>query len=106
MRRCSGELACAFHSRTRGPEPSRTLESEPQEHIMRNRLIGSTLAVVALLVFSFFILAQTSQQPGVARARVPPSTADLTGVWRRSRRPPDNARRYTIFELAMSITSA
>jgi hypothetical protein len=72
---------------------------------MRNRLIGSTLAVAALLVFSFFILAQTSEQPGVARARVPPSTADLTGVWRRSRRPPDNARRYTIFELAMSITS-
>src|ERR1700680_201253 len=69
---------------------------------MRNRLIGSTLAVVALLVFAFFMFAQTSEQPGVAKAHVPP---DLAGVWRRSRRPPDNARRYTIFELAMSITS-
>jgi hypothetical protein len=72
---------------------------------MRNRLMGSILAVVAVLAFSFVILAQTAEKPGVAKAQTTPPTADLSGVWRRSRRPPDNARRYTIFELALSITS-
>ncbi len=33
------------------------------------------------------------------------SVPDFTGVWRRTRRPPDNKRKYTLFELALSLTN-
>ena len=71
---------------------------------MRNRLMGPILAVVALASLSV-ALAQTSQKPGAAKAQTATSTKDLTGVWRRSRRAPDKARRYTIYELIFTLTS-
>ena len=70
---------------------------------MRNRLMGPILAVVALASLSV-VLAQTSQKPGAAKAQTATSTKDLTGVWRRSRRAPDKARRYTIYELIFTLT--
>lgn len=33
------------------------------------------------------------------------TTPDLSGVWRRSRRPPDNKRKYTLFDIALSLTN-
>ncbi len=71
---------------------------------MRNRLMGSILAVVAL-ASSSIALAQTSPKPGAAKDQTATTTKDLTGVWRRSRRAPDKARKYTIYELAFSITN-
>ena len=70
---------------------------------MRNRLVGSILAVVALALASVG-LAQNSQKPGAVKSNMAAPTTDLTGVWRRSRRAPDKARKYTIYELAFSIT--
>jgi len=67
---------------------------------MRSRPAALALAVLAVLAVSHGILAQTVGSQGAAKA----SVTDLTGVWRRSRRPPDNARRYTVFELAYSLT--
>ena len=67
---------------------------------MRKRVVGSALAVVAVLVLSSGILAQTAGPQGAVKAPAP----DLTGVWRRSRRPPDNARRYTMYEIAGTLT--
>jgi hypothetical protein len=72
---------------------------------MPNRLMGSILALVAVLALSSIILAQTAEKSGVSKAKMAAPTTDLGGVWRRSRRPPDNARRYTIYELAFSLTS-
>jgi hypothetical protein len=71
---------------------------------MRNRLMGPILAVVALASLSV-VLAQTSQKPEAAKTQTAASTKDLTGVWRRSRRAPDKARRYTIYELIFTLTS-
>jgi hypothetical protein len=71
---------------------------------MRNRLMGPILAVVALASLSV-ALAQTSQKPEAAKPQTATSTKDLTGVWRRSRRAPDKARRYTIYELIFTLTS-
>src|SRR5467141_1762063 len=71
---------------------------------MRNRLMGPILVVVALAPLSV-ALAQTSQKPEAAKTQTAASTKDLTGVWRRSRRAPDKARKYTIYELAFSITT-
>jgi hypothetical protein len=70
---------------------------------MRNCLIGAILAVVAVLAPASFGFAQGVQQPSAAKGQMAGSPADLTGVWRRMRRPPDNARRYTNFELALSL---
>jgi hypothetical protein len=71
---------------------------------MRNRIMGSILAVV-VPAFSFVIFAQTAEKSGMEKAKMPAPTADLTGVWRRSRRPPNTARRYTLFELTLSLTT-
>jgi hypothetical protein len=71
---------------------------------MRNRFLGSILVVLAL-VFSAGIHAQMADRAGAAKTQVSAPGADLTGVWRRSRRAPDNARRYTIYELAFTISS-
>jgi hypothetical protein len=72
---------------------------------MRNRFINLLLAVISVaLASSSPIFAQTAQTAGEkAHAALPP--ADLSGVWRRSRRPPDKSRKYTIYELAFSITN-
>ena len=48
---------------------------------MRNRFIGSILAVVALLAFSPVVLAQTAGQSRAAQARTAAPTPDLSGVW-------------------------
>src|SRR6202049_2256448 len=71
---------------------------------MRNHLLGLTLAAVAALASSPSILAQT-RATNVPKAKTPSAPADLSGVWRRSRRAPDKARKYTIYELAFSISN-
>jgi hypothetical protein len=71
---------------------------------MRNRLVGSIVAVTALACSSI-LFAQTADKPGVAKPQKASSTTDLSGVWRRSRRAPDKKRKYTIYELAFSITT-
>jgi hypothetical protein len=71
---------------------------------MRNRLLGLTLSAAAALATSPPIPAQTSKL-SVAKAQAAPPKVDLSGVWRRSRRAPDKARKYTIYELAFSITN-
>ena len=68
---------------------------------MCKRLVGSAVAVGAVLVLSSGIFAQTGGPQGAAKAPAP----DLTGVWRRSRRPPDNARRYTMHEISGTLTN-
>jgi hypothetical protein len=72
---------------------------------MRNRLVSSIVAVAALLACSLVVLAQTAEKPKGAKAQTAPPATDLTGVWRRSRRPPDKTRKYTIYELAFLITN-
>jgi hypothetical protein len=67
---------------------------------MRSRLTSLAAAVLAVLASSSGILAQTVAPREAAKA----STPDLTGVWRRSRRAPDNTRRYTVFDLVFSLT--
>ena len=57
---------------------------------MRNRLVGSILAAVAVLACSTIVHTQTAGKPGVAKAQTAARATDLTGVWRRSRRAPDN----------------
>ena len=71
---------------------------------MRCHVLVLALAMAAALASSPAILAQTAKadMPN-AHAAAPP--ADLSGVWRRSRRAPDKTRKYTIYELAFSITS-
>jgi hypothetical protein len=72
---------------------------------MRLRWTCAAFAVVLLLAFSLLSRPRAVQKSALAKAQPAPSAPDISGVWRRSRRPPDNARKYTIFELAMSITS-
>ena len=71
---------------------------------MHNRIFILTLALGATLAFSRNSQAQ-STKPSVAKPQPATASADLSGVWRRSRRAPDKARKYTIYELAFSITS-
>jgi hypothetical protein len=71
---------------------------------MRYRWIGAIAAVV-LLACSTVWLFHIARKSGAVTAMAAPSTPDISGLWRRSRRPPDSARKYTIFELAMSITT-
>ena len=52
---------------------------------MRNRLMGSILAVAAVLSFSPVILAQTAVRPGTAQDPAAALTPDLSGVWTRAR---------------------
>jgi hypothetical protein len=68
---------------------------------MRKRLVGSAVAAMAALILVSCVLAQTAEPRGEAKAPAP----DLTGVWRRSRRPPDNARRYTMYEISGTLTN-
>ena len=71
---------------------------------MHNRILILTLALGATLAFSRNSPAQSAKPP-VAKPRPATASADLSGVWRRSRRAPDKARKYTIYELAFAITS-
>jgi hypothetical protein len=71
---------------------------------MCNRMMGLILGVVALASLSL-VFAQNAAKPGPLKTQTPTSTKNLTGVWRRSRRAPDQARKYTIYELAFSITN-
>jgi hypothetical protein len=72
---------------------------------MGNRLWAATLIVAALLFFSPAAFAQTSDKPEVNPPMKVEAPGDLRGVWRRSRRAPDKARKYTIYELAFSLSS-
>ena len=73
---------------------------------MRTRFLSLLLAITAAaaLASSFPMVAQTTQPSG-EKAHAALAPADLSGVWRRSRRAPDKARKYTIYELAFSITN-
>src|SRR5256885_3498887 len=75
---------------------------------MRNWL--TAFALLAALGFPCGMRGQNAAS-GPAKAAAAPKSAtagntpDLSGVWRRSRRPPDNKRKYTIFEIALSLTN-
>jgi hypothetical protein len=56
--------------------------------------------LAAVLVLSSSALAQTDAPQATKNA----STPDLTGVWRRSRKPPDSSRPYTFHEIAGTLT--
>ena len=49
------------------------------------------------------LASESAGAPGRADSNTP--SHDLTGVWRRSRRAPDNKRKYTVFELALAFTT-
>lgn len=66
---------------------------------MHSRVNGLALAFMTVLIILGGLLSQTAAPQGKANAPAP----DLTGVWRRSRRPPDNTRRYTLGELTGSL---
>jgi hypothetical protein len=66
---------------------------------MRNRLTVLTLAVLVILVCSDGMLGQTAAPQRTANAPAP----DISGVWRHSRRAPDNTRKYTLGEIVGSI---
>jgi hypothetical protein len=71
---------------------------------MPNRFICSILALIAAFAFLPAPFGGTAAQARSAEAKKAGPTPDLTGVWSRSRRPPDRARRYTVFDLIMSIS--
>jgi hypothetical protein len=71
---------------------------------MRNRVVISMLAIAAL-AFSSPSLAQTAAKPEASKPQKTAASTDLSGVWRRSRRPPDNKRKYTIYELAFLLST-
>jgi hypothetical protein len=71
---------------------------------MRNRGIGLILVVHAL-AFSSVVLAQAQEKEDGGKAQASAPGADLSGVWRRSRRAPDSTRRYTVYDLAFTITN-
>src|SRR5437660_9719287 len=78
---------------------------EPQGSFRMRNGVVSTILAMAVLTCSSISLAQTAGKPEVPKAQKPTPTTDLAGVWRRSRRAPDKARKYTVYELAFSITN-
>jgi hypothetical protein len=66
---------------------------------MCNRLRGLALAALVVLTSSQYLLGQTAGPQRAANASAP----DITGVWRRSRRPPDKTRQYTLGEIVGAI---
>jgi len=72
---------------------------------MRNRLLCLMLAVAAAMFASSLATFAQSPNSGVTKVQSAAPPADLSGVWRRSRRPPDKARKYTIYELVFTISS-
>jgi hypothetical protein len=74
----------------------RNLEADRERSfVMRKGLVGSAVAAAAVLAFLLGVLARTAGPLGAAKSAAP----DITGVWRRSRVPPDNARQYTFAEM-------
>ena len=76
--------------------------------VMRKGLAAS--ALLAALGFFGGARAQNSAPtaPKAASAARPAGAGampDISGVWRRTRRPPDNKRKYTLFEIALSLTN-
>src|SRR5690349_19186422 len=75
---------------------------------MRNCL--TAFALLAALGFPCGLRGQNGA-PGAAKGPSAPklataaTTRDLSGVWRRSRRPPDDKRKYTLYEIALSLTN-
>jgi hypothetical protein len=73
---------------------------------MRVRFLALFVTLTALCALSPAVFAQSTKASSAganAKAAAPPS--DLSGVWRRVRRPPDKLRKYTIYELAFSLTN-
>ena len=68
---------------------------------MRERLVAFAVAASAVLILASCLFVQTAAPQDAATATAP----DLSGIWRRSRRPPDNARKYTLHELAGTLTN-
>jgi hypothetical protein len=73
---------------------------------MRACLAASALLLVLALPSG--MRGQTAA-PGTPKASSAPKTAsagvaDLSGVWRRSRRPPDTKRKYTLYEIALALS--
>lgn len=48
--------------------------------------------------------ANATSKAGAAKA-AGAAVPDFTGVWRRTRRAPDNKRKYTLYEIALSLTN-
>ena len=69
--------------------------------MINKRLVGSAVAVALALILTPCILAQTLEPQGAANSPAP----DLTGIWRRSRKLPDNNHHYTMHELAGTLTN-
>jgi hypothetical protein len=68
----------------------------------------AAFALFATLSFPSAVHGQIagSSTSGKGAVKTPAaSTPDLSGMWRRTRRPPDNKRKYTIFEIALSLTN-
>jgi hypothetical protein len=73
---------------------------------LRNGL--TAFALLVALGFPCGMRGQASAPAGGAKTgkvEHPGTTPDISGVWRRSRRPPDNKRKYTLFEIALSLTN-
>lgn len=68
----------------------------------RNGLIGLAAAGLAALAFTSILFAQNAKPQG---ATTKGQAKDFTGVWRRSRRPPDTKRQYSTFEIVFSLTN-
>ena len=71
---------------------------------MRDRLMGFALVFAAALAPAPATHAQVAPK-NVPKAQAAAPPADLSGVWRRSRRAPDNARKYTVYELSFTISN-
>lgn len=75
---------------------------------MRHFLAGLTFALTVTLALCLTAFAQSPSSSkgesakGKAQAA---ATPDLTGVWRRSRSAPDKTHKYTIYDLAFTISN-
>ena len=74
----------------------------------------TAFALLAALGFTCGVLGQSNgpaARTGATKdpaggTRVPLGTRpDLSGVWRRSRRPPNDKRKYTLYEIALTLTN-
>ena len=72
---------------------------------MRIRFLTLLLSLVAAALASSSPMLAQAGKVSAEQARTAQAPADLSGVWRRSRRPPDKTRKYTIYELAFSLTN-
>ncbi len=72
---------------------------------MRNCSLCVMLAWMAVALAHPLATPAQTAPAGVAKSRAATAPVDLSGVWRRSRRAPDKTRRYTIYELAFSISN-